>query len=344
MKYISLPARVQMISFERVGRRGVLRMGEAVVRTPAFVLPTRLMAVPCLTRDMYSRVLDPERTIMEVYYEDLWQHPEVIRRLPMTLKRYANLEGYPMILALREDRYFCNLDGFTLVNSADHVCAVNHAGVVRIGLGDFQMMMSERLGADACILPVDHYPLPGTLKRIRKSVHRTKLYSEAMSTVLNRVPTCVVNNKTDFSETGPLVAFSGNSFGNDDVFDLLPESNTQCRYFRGRLDLAGIRRVLQTGKFDLVDASYVVELSENGKALQLPSEFDPLTVEIEVIDLKDPKFKDDTSLLCAGCPCPGCQFMKAYVYHLFFVKEMLGPAALMAHNLHQLTRFITRFQ
>jgi queuine/archaeosine tRNA-ribosyltransferase len=32
--------------------------------------------------------------------------------------------------------------------------------------------------------------------------------------------------------------------------------------------------------------------------------------------------------------------MKAYVHHLFVVKEMLGPAALTAHNLHQITRFL----
>lgn len=47
----------------------------------------------------------------------------------------------------------------------------------------------------------------------------------------------------------------------------------------------------------------------------------------------------------AGCGCPTCRhFSRAYLRHLFMVKEMLGPILLTIHNLWFFQRLMARMR
>lgn len=53
------------------------------------------------------------------------------------------------------------------------------------------------------------------------------------------------------------------------------------------------------------------------------------------INLRNAAFKDDLSPVDPECDCYLCKnFTRAYVRHLFYAKEMLGPQLLSMHNVH----------
>lgn len=52
------------------------------------------------------------------------------------------------------------------------------------------------------------------------------------------------------------------------------------------------------------------------------------------INIKNTRFVEDQSPLCAECKCLACRnYSRAYISHLFRVNEMLGPQLLSIHNL-----------
>jgi queuine tRNA-ribosyltransferase len=52
------------------------------------------------------------------------------------------------------------------------------------------------------------------------------------------------------------------------------------------------------------------------------------------VQIRQSAFRDDRSPLVAGCPCPACtEYDRAYLRHLFTVREDYGPRLLALHNL-----------
>lgn len=283
---------------------------------------------------MFDQVLDPERCILEVYYEDVLENWSILQDLPMRFKRFANLEGYAMWLALRETKYFMNFENLTYTNSDDTVACVNHGGVCKLPIKLIKEM-NTKIQPEAIISPVDHFVLPGTEKRRTKSRSRTDKYLKSLSELDNLVPSSVNSIRES-----PILAISGVS----KLEPFLGEQRETAKYIRGSsLPFDDAIELVKRGDLDFFDTSYLLEQSEKGFALNLPTnDFDPLQLErMEWMNMNDTKYEADTSVLCAGCPCPGCQFMKSYIHHLFHVHEMLGPAALTAHNLYQIRRFLS---
>jgi queuine tRNA-ribosyltransferase len=63
------------------------------------------------------------------------------------------------------------------------------------------------------------------------------------------------------------------------------------------------------------------------------------------LNLRGARFASDPSPVEEGCPCPCCaRYSRAYVRHLFGVKEMLGPILLTHHNLTFYARHIERLR
>ena len=53
------------------------------------------------------------------------------------------------------------------------------------------------------------------------------------------------------------------------------------------------------------------------------------------VNLRNARHQEDTRPLDPDCPCPTCtDHSRAYLHHLFRVKEMLGPILLTRHNLY----------
>ena len=63
------------------------------------------------------------------------------------------------------------------------------------------------------------------------------------------------------------------------------------------------------------------------------------------LKLRNEQFRRQQGPLEDGCPCPACrQFARAYIRHLFIVKEMLGPILVSIHNLWFFQRFMARLR
>ena len=310
-----------------------------VVNTPAMVVPTSLYSIKHLTRDIFETVLDPNQCIIEVYYEDVFENLDAIKAASeagLDFKKFSNFRGYPLWLALREDRYFQNKEELTHNNSDDSVSCVNHSGVCKLTIAALKDIINT-VKPDAAISPVDHFVLPGNEKRIKRSRERTKKYFEALKSMDHLIPSTMdATVNSDY----PLTALSGVS----EVAKI--ETVNTGRYVRGSsLRFEDAVELLRKGQCDFIDASFILSQAEHGKALILPSdEYDPMDVQFTFIDLFDPKYLEDTSKLQEKCPCPACQFMKSYIHHLFVVHELLGPACLYAHNLYQMGQFLRKLE
>ncbi|HSW44161.1 MAG TPA: tRNA guanosine(34) transglycosylase Tgt [Phycisphaerae bacterium] len=63
------------------------------------------------------------------------------------------------------------------------------------------------------------------------------------------------------------------------------------------------------------------------------------------LKLRNERYRRQEEPLEAGCPCPACrQFSRAYLRHLFVVREMLGPILVSLHNLWFFQRFMARLR
>ncbi len=156
--------------------------------------------------------------------------------------------------------------------------------------------------------------------------------------------------REDLAEVARLVA--------EEVSPVLPADKP-----RMLLGPCGPRAVvdLVSAGVDVFDASFATQAAEGGRALtfpvsvaserqqEQPEEDLPVATSEEVkketpagpwIDLKDAAFKEDFSPISPGCACPCCRrHTRAYLAHLLATKELLGPALLMAHNLHHWAAF-----
>lgn len=66
---------------------------------------------------------------------------------------------------------------------------------------------------------------------------------------------------------------------------------------------------------------------------------------VDFIDLKDPKFKNDFRPVSETCVCYTCRkHTRAYVNHLLATNEMLAPVLLTIHNLHHYATFFETIQ
>lgn len=117
------------------------------------------------------------------------------------------------------------------------------------------------------------------------------------------------------------------------------------RLFQGSCDPIRILDLLELG-LDMFESSYAYHSTEEGLALVFPNKIEddviPENASEEIIEekafllnIKDPKFKEDFSPLVKSCSCYTCRkHTRAYVNHLFLTKELLGYVLLMIHNLH----------
>lgn len=82
---------------------------------------------------------------------------------------------------------------------------------------------------------------------------------------------------------------------------------------------------------DVFDSSYVYIASKNFKALTFNFDLSSKAkVSQFLLDLSDPKYKEDFSPLLENCTCLTCtKHTKAYINHLVVTKELLAPILLM---------------
>jgi len=144
--------------------------------------------------------------------------------------------------------------------------------------------------------------------------------------------------KRSFQELERINKFSGYGFGGivdgknlsllDFVANLIPED--RIRYLMGAGPPKLIIQAVAMG-WDLFDCVVPTRNARHGLAYTFDGE----------IKIRQARYRDDQSSLEKDCPCLACQnYSRAYLYHLFKVKEPLGQRLLTLHNLTFYTRLM----
>lgn len=204
--------------------------------------------------------------------------------------------------------------------------------------------IEEALGADIIMVLDQCVALPADREVVQEGVRRTKLWAERCQTARRRTDQALfgivqggleadvrVTSARDLVTLGfEGYAIGGLSVGESkaDMYRILdvtvpelPESKP--RYLMG----VGLPEDLVEGVARGVDLFDCVVPSRHGRTGSL------FTTSGRVV-IKQAKYADDERPIDPDCGCPVCaRYSRAYLHHLFMVKEMLGARLNTIHNL-----------
>ena len=105
-------------------------------------------------------------------------------------------------------------------------------------------------------------------------------------------------------------------------------------YLMGVGDPLGIGESVALG-VDMFDSALPTRIARNGSAM----------VDGGRINVRNARFTSDNGPLELSCECYACSnFSRAYIRHLFMSKEILGLYLLTCHNLHKVSRLVSRIR
>ena len=325
------------------------------VKLPALVIPTRTLTVPHLTGDVIRRSLDPSKFIIEAYCEDLLENPKLVQKCPFDIKKFANWQGYGVFLATRkyngvnfghvpdfaptskeniDPKGNENTRGKRATNEQDiFVQCENKTGRIKVTLKEI-LDIQARFRPDILICPSTFDSHVGTElneKAYRKCIDNTRI----IFNFLSQHSTVSVSYPHILSL--PIKSSSNTILTIDDPTYSSPDDDGPILYlrkkFKGKENWISFREALYNKSIDLLDVGIAVDLAEEGQAVMPDG---------SLLNLLDPIFQSDPSLLVDGCLCTSCTeeemgFMKGAIHHYLVVEEMLAQVLLTCHNLHTIS-------
>ena len=333
--------------------------------TPTVFMKTSHLIVPHLTPDNLLLTAKPEEIGALEMYADQLHEKMAWSKCPMTLKLYAGVPEYAVVLATKDAECCGRID---LSNTTDTMVLVqNMCGIQKLEISAF-VQMAQRLKPDVVICPADRFGLPVNGKRARKAQERTLKFAHAIRAGLAE-ESCHVFASIPGDVDGQFVAglgeFAGYAItglhripedcqaqasfvdveGVKRVTALLPEDKPT--YYRGMCNLRDVFRLHHEARIDIFDTTYPMALVDKGCALIMtsqPSTAESVHASFEIINLWDQKWEAHTGTLQLDCDCACCSqpYMRAYLHHLLHTKEMLAQVLLTSHNLRQFTLFVNR--
>jgi queuine tRNA-ribosyltransferase len=222
-------------------------------------------------------------------------------------------------------------------------------GTKHIFTPESSMKWQEELGSDIHIAFDDCTPYPVTHEKARKSTERTHrwakrclkahkkgaLYGSIQGSVFEdlRNESAKFISGMDFDG----IAIGGVSVGESKkemenvlgwVTPLLPEDKP--RHLLGVGEIDDIFTLIAYG-IDTFDCVQPTRLARMGKLYERHSE----------VDITKSRFSDDFGSVEKDCTCYTCtHFSRAYIHHLFHVRELLGYRLATIHNLHFIYRLV----
>ena len=328
------------------------------IRLPALVIPTRTLTVPHLTGDIIRRALDPSKFIIEAYFEDLLENPKLAQKCPFDIKSLANWQGYRVFLATRKysGTSFVPIPDFSSslkksesikenenVNNKKVLCeqdlfvqCENKTGRIKITLKEI-IDIQARFRPDVLICPSSFDVNYG--KNLNEKAH-------LKCTENTRIIYNYLSQNVNIPVSFPHVLGSSNIPISSTILTIEDPtySNTNCasddrpivylrRKFKGKDSWSSFKESLANESIDLFDVGIAVDLAEEGQAVMPDG---------SLLNLLDPTFRSDSSLLVEGCLCVSCTeeemgFMKGAIHHYLVVEEMLAQILLTCHNLHTIS-------
>lgn len=238
-----------------------------------------------------------------------------------------------------------------VINGDDFVTVQNSSGSSKFNL-KFMDKILRRFKPDFVIGPFDEHQIPMSLKRVRKAVDRNLKYEKILESACEFAQNIPFVSSISGAENvdekirnirGASSKSCGISFADIHKLPTIEErlivlkevsskieNESQIRVIRGSIDPADMEKYLPF--VDVIDTTYVDEITSKGYALQLS-----LDGKIsESLNIWDEKYFEDFEPLSSTCTCLSCKsYKRSYVHHLLKSHEMLAGVLLMMHNLHQ---------
>jgi hypothetical protein len=337
----------------RVVKMRVINMANDIqVKLPALVIPTRILTVPHLTGDIIRRALDPSKFVIEAYFEDILENPKLVQKCPVDIKNLANWQGYSVFLATRKYSGIDfghipdfssslkkgeNQDGLENEKKKKRISeddlfvqCENKTGRIKITLKEM-VDIQARFKPDFLICPssLDSH-IGGDLseKMLNRCLENTRIifnYLSKNSTLQISLPHVLDTKDTCATDTILTIDDPDYCRVKDDL------SVTYLRKkFNGKSHWDSFKLVLNNKSIDLLDVGIAIDLAEEGQAVMPDG---------SLLNLLDPIYQSDSSLLVDNCQCVCCTeqgmgFMKGAIHHYLVVEEMLAQVLLTSHNLH----------
>jgi hypothetical protein len=335
------------------------------IRLPALVIPTRTLTVPHLTGDVIRRALDPSKFIIEAYFEDLLENPKLVQKCPFDIKNLANWQGYRVFLATRKysETSFVPIPDFVAslkkeksikenVNENNKkalseqdlfVLCENKTGRIKITLKEI-FDIQARFKPDALICPSSfdvNYGKDLNEKAHLKYTENTRIIYNYLSQNVN-IPISFphVLGPSNIPTSSSILTIDDSTYSNTNYTgDDHPIVYLRSK-FKGKENWSSFKESLANKSIDLFDVGIAVDLAEEGQAVMPDG---------SLLNLLDPIFKSDSSLLVESCQCVSCTeeemgFMKGAIHHYLVVEEMLAQILLTCHNLHTISLLLHSYR
>lgn len=331
---------VQQSDRHSKGRIGLLTTGHAEVKTPAFMPVGSLGPVKGLEpEDLESLGF---RLILNNAYH-LYLRPG--HKVVADMGGLHAFTGWPGAI-------LTDSGGFQIFSLAK-LCAITDEGVTfqshidgstHFITPEKAMEIEEALGADIIMVLDQCVALPADREIIRESVRRTQLWAERCQASRRRADQALFGIVQGGLEADLRVAsarelvrlefdgyaIGGLSVGEDksDMYAMLdvtvPElPEKQPRYLMG----VGHPEDLLEGVARGIDLFDCVVPSRHGRTGSLFTAWGRVVI-------KQAQYAEDERPIDPDCTCPVCRrYSRAYLHHLFMVKEMLGARLNTIHNL-----------
>ena len=119
----------------------------------------------------------------------------------------------------------------------------------------------------------------------------------------------------------------------ENIIDLIIGTLIGCNYF----EINFPHVFAQNGKCLNIAFNEYKEDKDYGKISDLPN----LDYELNVLDMNDNKYGNETINITEGCQCFSCLtgYKRSYICHLFKCKELNGPIIISIHNYYQVRQF-----
>ena len=322
------------------GRIGLLTTGHAEVKTPAFMPVGSLGPVKGLEPDDLQN-LGFQLILNNAYH--LYLRPG--HKIVADMGGLHAFTGWPGAI-------LTDSGGFQIFSLAK-LCEITDAGVTfqshidgstHFITPEKAMEIEEALGADIIMVLDQCVALPADRETIRESVRRTQLWAERCQASRRRTDQALFGIIQGGLEADVRVAsaresvklgfdgyaIGGLSVGEDksDMYAMLdvtvPElPEKKPRYLMG----VGHPEDLLEGVARGIDLFDCVVPSRHGRTGSLFTTWGRVVI-------KQAQYAEDERPIDPDCTCPVCRrYSRAYLHHLFMVKEMLGARLNTIHNL-----------
>lgn len=341
-------------------RVGEIRTPHGIIHTPAFVPVGTQGTVKSLTPEELDTV-GVQLYFVNTYHMYLRPGIEVIKKAG-GLHRFMNWNK-PLMTDSGGFQIFSLSRKASLVKISDNgVEFQSHwDGSRHIFTPESSMKWQDTLGSDIHIAFDDCTPYPVTHEKAKESLERTHRWAVRSLEEHKKIQKNILYKKNYYqalygSVQGSVfedlrkesatyissMAFDGIAIGGMAVGDskkemkevltwvspLLPENKP--RHLLGVGEIDDIFMLIEHG-IDTFDVVQPTRLARMGKLYTKHAE----------IDIIKARFAGDFSPVEKGCACYTCKhFSRAYIHHLFNVKELLGYRLATIHNLHFIHRLV----